>query len=60
MRKWPVRLFDKKLPIDNERGYEVVYDYRKRTSGGFVDAIILGSVMFTGFMWLMMMLALGK
>lgn len=49
---------DKEMPTNDKRDYVVVYDYRKRTSGGFVDAIILGTIMFTSFMWFMLYLVL--
>ena len=54
MRKLPVKINDKKMPIDSNNSYKVVYDYRKRNSGGFADAFILGTIMMTGFMWLML------
>lgn len=60
MNKIPVKIEDNKLPYDSKNCYKVCYDYRKRTSGGFVDAIVLGSVMFTGFMWFMLLIVLGK
>jgi hypothetical protein len=58
MRKLPVKMNDKEMPTNDKRDYVVVYDYRKRTSGGFVDAIILGTIMFTSFMWFMLYLVL--
>ena len=53
MGKLPVNKGDK----DNKKGYRIIYDYRKRNSGGFVDALILGAIMFTGFMWIMLYIA---
>lgn len=60
MNKVPVKIEDNKLPCDDKNHYKVCYDYRKRTSGGFADAIVLGSIMLTGFMWFMILIALGK
>ena len=54
MKKMPVKTNQKEMPIDSRKRYKVVYDYRKRNSGGFVDALILGTIMFTGFMWIML------
>ena len=54
MKKMPVKINQKELPIDSRKRYKVVYDYRKRNSGGFVDALILGTIMFTGLMWIML------
>ncbi len=31
------------------RKYKMYYDYRKRTRGGFLDAIFLSSILLTGF-----------
>ena len=53
----PVKINQKELPINSRKQYRVVYDYRKRNSGGFVDALILGAIMFTGFMWIMLYIA---
>jgi hypothetical protein len=58
MKKMPVKLKDNRMPTNKRKDYVILYDYHKRTSGGFVDAIILGTVMFTGFMWFMLLLAL--
>lgn len=57
MKKMPVKINQKELPINSRKQYKVVYDYRKRNSGGFVDALILGAIMFTGFMWIMLYIA---
>ena len=54
MKKMPVKTNHKELPINSRNQYKVVYDYRKRNSGGFVDALILATIMFTGFMWIML------
>lgn len=32
------------------RKYKMYYDYRKRTSGGFLDVIFLSSMMLLGLM----------
>lgn len=31
------------------RKYEMYYDYRKRTNGGFLDAIFLCGIIISGF-----------
>ena len=54
MKKMPVKINQRDMPINDRRQYKVVYDYRKRNSGGFIDALILGTIMFTGFMWIML------
>lgn len=38
------------------RKYKMCYDYKKRTSGGFIDALFLGAVIVTGSVWLLLAL----
>ncbi len=42
------------------RKYKMYYDYRKRTSGGFLDAIFLSGIMLIGLMLIMLSLVGGK
>ncbi len=49
--KLPVEIKNNKLPKDENKTYEMFYDYKIRTSGGFVDALFLSAVMITCFMW---------
>lgn len=42
------------------RKYKMYYDYRKRTSGGFLDAIFLSGIMIIGLMLIMLSLVGGK
>ena len=48
----PIKLESKELPEDKMRKYKVVYDNKKITMGGFVDALFLSSIILTGFMWM--------
>lgn len=47
----PVEVLDKELPMDEGKRYQMFYDSKVRTSGGFIDAIFLGAVMIVCFMW---------
>lgn len=47
----PVEIKNNELPLDNNKHYQMFYDYKVRTSGGFADALFLGAVMITCFMW---------
>ncbi len=58
--KLPVEIKNNKLPEDNKKSYEMFYDYKIRTSGGFVDAIFLASIMLTGVMWGMLIIMMMK
>ncbi len=58
--KMPVKMQEKEMPTRDKRDYQVYYDYRKRTSGGFADALILSTVMLTGVMWIMLVIAVNK
>ena len=37
--KLPVEIQDNLLPEEDGKRYQMYYDYRKRTSGGFLDAL---------------------
>ena len=52
----PVEIKNNKLPEDNTKKYDMFYDYRIRTSGGFTDALFLAGVMLTCFMWGMLII----
>ena len=54
----PVEIRDNKLPVDNDKHYEMFYDERVRTSGGFIDVIFLVGVMASCFMWGMLAIIL--
>lgn len=49
--KLPVEIKDNKLPAEDNKKYNMFYDYKVRTNGGFVDAIFLSAVMITCIMW---------
>lgn len=36
--------------------YKMYYDYKKRTNGGFMDAIFLGGILLTGLIWIIIAL----
>ena len=38
------------------RKYKMYYDYRKRTSGGFLDAMLLSSLLIIGGMMILLMI----
>lgn len=54
----PIKLANKELPEDHMKKYKVVYDNKKITMGGFVDAIFLSSIILTGFMWMFIALTI--
>ncbi len=54
----PIKLQNKELPEDKMKKYKVVYDTKKITMGGFVDALFLSSIIVTGFMWVFIALAI--
>ena len=56
--KLPVEIKNNELPMDSDKHYEMFYDERVRTSGGFVDAIFLAGVMLVCFMWGMLAILL--
>ena len=58
--KLPVEIKNNELPKYEDKNYEMFYDYRIRTSGGFVDAVFLSAVMLTCFMWGMVIILLLK
>ena len=41
------------------RKYKMYYDYRKRTSGGFLDAIFLSGMMLSGLIFILLSIAGG-
>ena len=47
----PVEVKDNELPQDKDKHYEMFYDERVRTSGGFTDVIFLAGIMMVCFMW---------
>lgn len=47
----PVEIKNNELPEVEGKNYEMFYDYKIRTSGGFADALFLGAIMITCFMW---------
>ena len=47
----PVEIKNNELPHDDGKHYEMFYDEKVRTSGGFVDASFLGGVMVVCFLW---------
>lgn len=55
----PVEIKDNKLPEDPDKHYEMFYDSKVRTSGGFADAIFLAGIMVVCFMWGMLVMVLG-
>lgn len=34
----------------------IIYDYSKRTKGGFIDALFLGGIIVTAGLWLMILI----
>lgn len=52
----PVEVKNNELPKDNDKKYKMFYDYKVRTSGGFADALFLGAIMITCFMWGMLII----
>lgn len=52
----PVEIKNNELPKDNDKSYKMFYDYKVRTSGGFADALFLGAIMITCFMWGMLII----
>ena len=54
----PIKLQNKELPEDKMKKYKVVYDNRKMTMGGFVDALFLSSIILTGFLWVFIALSI--
>jgi hypothetical protein len=54
----PIEIKNKELPKDDNKKYEMFYDYKIRTSGGFADAIFLSAIMLTCLMWGMVIMLL--
>lgn len=57
MTKLPVIINNKEMPID--KNICCKYQYKGRTSGGFVDAVFLSSIILTGGIWIMILIILG-
>lgn len=55
----PVEIKDNELPKEDGMNYKMFYDYKKRTNGGFADALFLVAIMITCFMWGMIVIILG-
>jgi hypothetical protein len=49
--KLPVEIKNNLLPEEEGKKYHMYYDYRRRTSGGVVDAIFLTGIMLTIALW---------
>ncbi len=49
--KLPVEIQNNLLPEEEGKRYHMYYDLRKRTSGGFLDAMFLSAIMVTGLLW---------
>ena len=47
----PVEIKNNELPHDDGKHYEMFYDEKVRTSGGFADMIFLVGIMVVCFMW---------
>ena len=58
MNNNPIKLQNKELPEDQMKKYKVVYDNKRITAGGFVDALFLSSIILTGFMWVFIALSI--
>lgn len=58
--KLPVEIKNKELPKEENKNYEMFYDYKVRTSGGFASALFLSAIMVTCFMWGMIVIQLIK
>ncbi len=56
--KLPVEVKNNELPKDENKHYEMFYDEKVRTSGGFADAIFLAGIMIACFMWGMLIVIL--
>ena len=54
----PVEIKNNELPYDEHKNYEMNYDEKIRTNGGFIDAIFLAGVMITCFMFGMLAIIL--
>lgn len=49
--KLPIEIENNLLPEEKGKKYHMYYDFRKRTSGGFLDAMFLSAIMLTGLLW---------
>ena len=57
--KLPVEIKNKTLPKDTIKDYDIYYNSKKRTAGGFVDAVFLASLILTVGVWIMLLVILG-
>ena len=46
----------RRVIIMTNKKYKMIYDYRKRTSGGFLDAMFLSSLLIIGAMMVLLSL----
>ncbi len=58
--KLPVEIKNNKLPLDKDKKYNMFYNYKIRTSGGFADALFLSGIMLTCIMWGMLIILMIK
>ena len=54
----PIEIKNNEMPREDGKRYHMFYDEKVRTSGGFADALFLGAVMVTCFMWGMVIILL--
>lgn len=56
--KLPVEIKENELPQEDNKKYQIFYDEKIRTSGGFIDAIFLSGAMLVCFLWGMLAIIL--
>lgn len=54
----PVEIQNNELPKDDGKEFQMVYNEKLRTSGGFIDAIFLAGAMIVCFLWGMLVVIL--
>lgn len=54
----PVEIQNNELPKDDGKDFQMVYNEKLRTSGGFIDAIFLAGAMIVCFLWGMLVVIL--
>lgn len=47
----PVEIKNNELPKDPDKHYQMFYDEKVRTSGGFCRCHLLGAIILVSFMW---------
>lgn len=52
----PVEIKNNELPKEENKKYQMFYDEKIRTSGGFTSAIFLVAIMVTCIMWGMLIM----